>query len=166
MQAPDDAPAAQPAALAAGGRIVAGSCDIALAGQQLEHIPADVWHDALASLDVSANRLAQWPLPSTALPALRQIDLSCNPGIASVPAGAFACCAASLQHLDVSGELLFPRQLAITVHASLQAKESIAAGWAQVTIYATSAASKLGLLQLQLPSSICQPAQYICDRYT
>ena len=62
-----------------------------------------MWHDALASLDASGNRLADWPLPSTALPALCQIDLSCNPGIASVPADAFACCAASLEHLSLSG---------------------------------------------------------------
>ena len=102
MQAPEEAPAQQPAAAAAGAQ--AGSQSIVLAGQQLERLPAHVWHEALASLDASGNRLAEWPLPGTALPALRTIDLSCNPGIASVPAHAFACCAASMEHLALNGE--------------------------------------------------------------
>ena len=104
MQAPEDAPAQQPTA-AAVAPTEAGSQDVVLAGQQLNHIPAAVWHEALASLDASGNRLAEWLLPATALPALRSIDLSSNPGIASVPADAFACCAASLEHLAMNGKL-------------------------------------------------------------
>ena len=138
MQADEDPPVAQPAALPAGGGVVTGSQDVVLAGQQLEHIPAGAWHEALASLDASGNRLAEWPLPSTGLPALRRIYLSRNPGIASVPADAFACCAASLEHLDVSGRLPLPKQLAALCIACSPAIEGIHAGWALLWSKATA----------------------------
>jgi Leucine-rich repeat (LRR) protein len=55
-------------------------------------------------LNLSRNRLTEWPLPNNVLPELVQLDLSANPGISAIPASAFDCCAASLQLLDLSGD--------------------------------------------------------------
>lgn len=62
----------------------------------------------LQALNLSRNRLVEWPLPKLPLLNLAQLDVSGNPGIVGIPADGLDCCAASLQLLDLSGIARFP----------------------------------------------------------
>ena len=54
-------------------------------------------------LCLSRNAFVEWPLPTSRLPSLRQLDLSGNGRLLSAPQDALQCCAGTLQELDLSG---------------------------------------------------------------
>ncbi|BDA49887.1 Leucine-rich repeat-containing protein 40 [Coccomyxa sp. Obi] len=127
---PHGADSLQSAGAAAGRPVVGpGAAAVCFAGQRLTEVPDGLWDAAaclthldlsnnllscafagglsgcaqLKVLDLSQNRLTEWPLPKNTLPNLAQLNLSGNSSIAEIPPDAFACCAASLQLLDLSG---------------------------------------------------------------
>lgn len=57
----------------------------------------------LQVLDLSSNNLTEWPLPQSTLPSLRQLNISTNGRLMSVPQIPLQCCVGSLQSLDLSG---------------------------------------------------------------